>query len=456
MGRLFWKIFLSFWLTLLLVIVGSNAVTALYFETTDESERIKKRQQFLHQQIETLVNTLAQGGMAAMNKAFHHRRLPPPLFELSILNANQQIVLHRQRQHKPLPHHRPLATITRSVTAVNGQQYQIIAKVPKARHHSPFRLFLRPFQRSPSLILPWLSMAIVLSIMVCFWLAWYLTQPIRQLQQASQRLAAGDFSTRVAPQMGNRRDEMTDLGNDFDEMAARLHTLLLAQKQLLSDISHELRSPLARLQVAIALTRKKTDDSVSNELDRIERDVVRLDDLIAQILTLSRLETDNKNSSKYHKDDYVDMALLLEDIVEDAEFEAQSKQRHVTLSTQQTWTVKANAELLRRALENIIRNAIRYTAKQSHVSVTLTPSEDQTNTLCIHICDQGAGVPEEQLERLFEPFVRVSDSRNRHSGGYGLGLAIAERAVHLHHGTIDAFNHPQGGLCVVVHLPIID
>lgn len=455
MGRLFWKIFLSFWLTLILVIVGSNAVTALYFASKDEDQRMSKRNALIQQQMDKIADTLQAGDISALQTRFPRRHPPHPLFELTIRDQQQQIVLQKKRKRSPSPHHLPLQTLSRDIVSANGQHYHLIAKLPPARQHRPFKRLLHLVQRFPDLALLWLSLSILLSTLVCFWLAWYLTRPIRQLQQATQQLATGDLNTRVTPKMGKRRDEMTALGKDFDYMAEHLQTLLLAQKQLLSDISHELRSPLARLQVAIALTRKKTDHSISNEIDRIEREVVRLDDLIGQILTLSRLETSTKNTNKYHKEDYVDIALLLEDIVQDAEFEAQSKQRHVTLDTPQTWTLKANAELLRRALENIIRNAIHYTAEYSEVSVSLQPDEKQTDRLCITICDQGSGVPDAQLKRLFEPFVRVSDSRNRNSGGYGLGLAIAERAVHLHHGTIDAFNRQQGGLCVVVQLPIL-
>ena len=308
---------------------------------------------------------------------------------------------------------------------------------------------MRPFERFPALAFLWVGVAMLISGIVCFWLAWYLTHPIRQLQIASRQLASGDLNTRVAKSMGKRRDEISDLGNDFDYMAERLQTLIHSQKQLLSDVSHELRSPLARLQVALGLTRKKVDTNVQTELDRIEREATRLDDLIHQVLTLSRLDTDNT----YKKNDYVDLAQLLEAVVADANFEAKEKQRHIMLKIQQTWTIAANAELLHRALENIIRNAIHYTAKSTHVTINLQASPKHKSTIQLAVCDQGAGVPEDQLDSLFEPFVRISNSRNRDSGGYGLGLAIAQRAINLHNGEIIATNQPEGGLCITVLLP---
>jgi two-component system, OmpR family, sensor histidine kinase CpxA len=260
------------------------------------------------------------------------------------------------------------------------------------------------------------------------------------------------MDVRVADDIGKRHDEISELGKDFDRMAEHLQKLMLAQKQLLSDVSHEIRSPLARLQVAVGLTRQKANNNISREIDRIEREIVRLDELVGQVLTLSQLEVGTEKP----KEDYVDIALLLEEIVKDADFEAVNNNRHVVLKSQQTWILRANTELLHRALENIIRNAVCYTAEASEVIVSLQQSRAEQDFIEIQICDCGVGVDNDKLTQLFEPFVRISDSRNRDTGGYGLGLAIAERAIHLHQGKVFAQNRDQAGLCVTVLLPIPD
>lgn len=458
MGRLFWKIFLSFWFSLILVLLFSNWGTALYLKSLDSHERASSHERMAQSLLDTLSAVLEYSGMPAVRKILQQSK--PRIrhrFSVHIHNPHGQIILHKSSHALKDAHNKPpvLLELQRTVNNPQGRPFSITILTYKFRSSRPFNLFSRPFTHFPPLIFIWLGSAIFFSGLVCFWLAWYITKPIQQLQRASRQLAAGDLDTRVAHIMGKRRDEITHLGKDFDHMAVRLQQLLISQKQLLSDISHELRSPLARLQVAVGLTRQKTGILVQKELDRIECEVVRLDDLVGQILTLSRLETGNR----YRKEDYVDMGLLLAEIVRDAQFEANSKHIHIKLNRQGSSILKANTELLRRAIENILRNAIRYSEKNSQVDVSLKISANpdktiQNQRLQLHICDQGKGVPEEELQKLFEPFVRLSTSRQRNKGqgGYGLGLAIAERAVHLHNGHITAFNRPEGGLCVLIEL----
>jgi signal transduction histidine kinase len=454
-GRLFWKIFLSFWFSLILVLLFSNWGTALYLRSFDANERASNRERVANTLLDTISSILEYSGIPAVRKTLRHsKRRMQQRFTIKISNQRGRVILHKKARFLakfPNKVSTPIA-LQRTVNNPQGRAFHIqVIFYNRSRPSRFFNLFARPFEHFPPLIFIWLGSAIFISGLVCFWLAWYITKPIQQLQRANRQLAAGNLDTRVAHIMGKRRDEITDLGQDFDHMAARLQHLLLSQKQLLSDISHELRSPLARLHVAVGLMRQKTGSIVQKELDRIEREIVRLDNLVGQILTLSRLETGNR----YRKDDYIDIVLLLEEIVQDAQFEADSKQIHIALHSQGSGILKANTELLQRAIENILRNAIRYSADNSQIEVSLT-IQAQSQVLQLKICDQGQGVPEAQLQKLFEPFVRLSDSRQRQKGqsGYGLGLAIAERAVHLHHGSISAFNHPQGGLCVVVELSV--
>jgi|GEM_PF-7040377 len=301
----------------------------------------------------------------------------------------------------------------------------------------------RVLSRPRVIALPVVVAAIV-SGLVCFLLAGYLTRPIRRLSSATQQFAADNLSMRVASTMGKRRDEVADLAHDFDDMAERLQALIGSQKQLLSDVSHELRSSLTRLQVALGLARQREQHQSNAELDRIEREAERLNDLIGQLLSLTRLESGKQLTHS----ELLDIAILLEEVAENADFEAHAVNRQVRIINSASATIEANEPLLRSALENVVRNAVRYTDENTSVDITLQRDPEQPGWLLVHVRDHGSGVPDDMLTRLFEPFVCVGDARDRESGGYGLGLAIAERAIHLHRGVISASNDPSGGLNV--------
>ena len=232
-------------------------------------------------------------------------------------------------------------------------------------------------------------------------------------------------------------------------MAERVQGLLQAQQQLLSDVSHELRSPLARLHLALGLAQRKAETGVQHDLERIEREAERLDELIGQILSLSRLDS----RKDLPGNDPVKLADLLETVAADAAFEAGPRNCRVVVTESFPVELRGNEALLHSALENVVRNALRYTATDTAVELSLTPDPGQDAVL-IEVRDRGPGVAEEFLPRLFEPFVRAGEARDRTSGGYGLGLAIAERAVRLHGGTIEARNRAGGGLSVLIRLPI--
>lgn len=294
--------------------------------------------------------------------------------------------------------------------------------------------------------------------LVAFGLARYLTSPTIQLRRATRQLAAGDLSARVGPHMGRRRDELADLGHDFDLMAARIEELMLSQRRLLGDISHELGSPLARLNVALELAGQGADEETRGYLARIERESSRLDMLIGQLLTLTRLENarqaapDEKNAGEV-----VDMARLVEDICADADFEAQSRHRAVRLVANEACHVEGNPELLRSAIENVVRNAILHTPEATEIELSLhvQPARDDAGkkVAIVSVRDHGPGVPPEALSELFRPFYRVTEARDRQSGGVGLGLSITERAVHFHDGAVTAENAPEGGLLITICLP---
>jgi two-component system sensor histidine kinase CpxA len=284
----------------------------------------------------------------------------------------------------------------------------------------------------------------------CYFLARYLSSPVVKLRAATQQLAGGDLSARVGAATSRRRDELADLGRDFDVMAERIESLMASQQRLLHDISHELRSPLARLKIALELARQSDGQDALWALDRIEREADRLNDLIGQLLTLARLENDQPKAGK----EPVDLRELVDDIVFDANFEASNYNRAVKVIASQDCTIEGDEQLLRSAIENVVRNAVSYTAEGTTVEISLRRQDDDGGRVVINALDKGAGVPQAALAEIFRPFYRVEDARDRQSGGIGLGLSISRRAVQAHGGTVTASNAPDGGLLVVISLPI--
>lgn len=301
----------------------------------------------------------------------------------------------------------------------------------------------KSFLRSP--LLP-LAAGSIVSLLFAGLLAWYFAKPIRSLRQAFESVAGGKLGARVGGSMGRRKDELADLGSDFDHMADRLQGLLDSQRRLLHDISHEVRSPLARLQAAADLMRQQPE-RVIELCERIERDTKRIDVLVGELLTLSRLEAGVIES----RDNSINMRDLASDVVDDARFEAEANNRTVDLTVHDSVVVAGSQELLHRAIENVIRNAIRHTPEGGQVSVDIRKDSEERN-LILMIQDQGPGVPEKDLGAIFEPFVRCEEVQSL--DGHGLGLAIAKRVVEAHGGTICASNRKPSGLCVEITLPL--
>jgi two-component system OmpR family sensor kinase len=296
-----------------------------------------------------------------------------------------------------------------------------------------------------------IDLAVIGGLLFAAVLAWYLTRPIRRLRQGFGRLAEGDLTVRLRGQMGRRRDELADLARDFDQMADRLQQLVSSRDRLLHDVSHELRSPLARLHMAIGLARQNPQ-KITATLERIELEAGRLDELVGELLTLARIEGDDPRL-----DQYVDLVELIGAVAEDARFEAEQVGVAVRLGVESFTLegasrppVKGNGELLRRGLENVVRNAIRFSSRGQHVDIVVE-LRLVDGTYVVEIADEGPGAPEAALETMFEPFVRLHEGER--GRGFGLGLAIARRAVAAHRGAICARNRSQGGLAVRVELP---
>jgi two-component system, OmpR family, sensor histidine kinase CpxA len=300
-----------------------------------------------------------------------------------------------------------------------------------------------------SFLLQW-GVALFVSGLICYLLARYLTAPILRLREATQRLATGELSTRAAPAMVQRNDELGELVRDFNAMASRIEELVSGQKQLIYDVSHELRSPLARLNVALDLARERKGNDPA--LDHMEQDLERLSEMIGRLLTIARLDASSTpiGLAPVQLDD------LVSKIIRDAEFESRKREIGIKLVSNGEHWVHGNAELLYSAIENIIRNAIHYTDSATAVEVRIE-GKDVAGASSVHLIvrDYGPGVPESELMNIFRAFYRINDARDRQSGGAGLGLAIAERVIKLHRGIIRAENAVPRGLRIEIILPRI-
>jgi signal transduction histidine kinase len=297
----------------------------------------------------------------------------------------------------------------------------------------------KPWFEPPN-ILPYYGAVVLVIAGMGAILAAHLAAPLRYLRQAVDRFGRGDLSTRVH---STRKDEIGELSQAFDEMAGRIETLLEAERRLLLDVSHELRSPLTRLDVAVDLALTSEDRGAS--LGRIKRDIGRLSVLVNELLQLTRAEGD----PSVHNLEHVRLDELLDDLVDDCDVEAEAKGCRLDMSASEPFTVLGEPELLRRAVENVVRNAIRHAPDGTAIKIDLELHGDSAT---IAVRDHGPGVPDELLGAIFEPFFRVEGHRSRASGGVGLGLAIARRAVNLHKGRISAHN-ARPGLLVQIELP---
>ncbi len=326
--------------------------------------------------------------------------------------------------------------MTPQIVADDGSVYTLLFSYTSS---PPFNVM------GPGLNFLLLLIAVALSGMVCWWLAASVSRPVARLQASARALAAGDLGARVGEEFANRRDELGVLGREFDRMAEQVRKLLNLKESLLRDVSHELRSPLARLQVALGLARRPAAD-VARELDRIEREAERLDDLIGGMLRWSQLRDMPKFAPQT-----VDLSGLLIEVADDAQLEASASGKAVRWHAEPEVQVVGDGDMLRSAIENVLRNAVRFTATATQVSVQLVRRGEEA---VLTVRDQGPGVPERDLERIFEPFFRVAEARDRNTGGTGLGLAITARVVALHAGQVRMRNAPGGGLIAEIVLPL--
>jgi len=446
-GRLFWKFFFSYWLALVVAVFGTSTAVWLYrLAETGPGLALEAgpRATFV---VGSAAATLRHGGVAAVKElmADWERRGHVGLF---IVDERGRDVLDRPVSAAALAEARGRTQSSsesgpvRLVRRPGGESYLIF--VP-ADAEPPIKRFL--FRGGPPSPMVPLVTGILASLFFGALLAWYVSRPIRHLRGAFGALAAGRLETRVASLIGRRRDDVADLGRDFDRMAQQLQVLIDAQRSLLHDVSHELRSPLARLQAAIGLARQ-SPRKIEGSLERIEREAERVDELVGELLALSRLEARIGEETRQRVQD-VDIVDLVAGIVADAEFEAQATGRAVVLSGADELIADVEPELLHRAFENVIRNAVRLTREGTTVEVEI--GLHAAGGFRMRVADRGPGVPETETERIFEPFHRVASGAPE--TGFGLGLAIARRAIEAHGGRIRASNREGGGLVVEITVP---
>jgi len=317
------------------------------------------------------------------------------------------------------------------------------APLPHDRYPPPPPPGFREFPLLP------IGAGLIASLVLALLLARHITLPILGLRGAFETIAHGNFDVRLAPQMAGRQDELADLGRDFDRTAEQLTILMDSQRRLLHDVSHEIRSPLARIQLAIDLAQQQPDRTAAS-IERIQRESDRIVRLVDELLTLSRLEA---RTFLPGEEDNVDVAELIDEIVADARFEAATRSCEVYLAVTGKTLIRGRPDLLHRAFENIIRNAIAHTFDGTRINITVAK---QDHWLRIDVTDDGPGIPEIALKAIFEPFMRFREQRGKdeEAKGYGLGLAIARQTIVAHGGSITARNRKNGGLQVTMLLPI--
>jgi len=366
-----------------------------------------------------------------------------PLWDFPRSGRIRDLWIEAKTSGKEVINRRDLVAVFKRIRAEDGKGYILIGVLPK---RPLFPGFIRNPQVLLILVIGFLSSVMLLAYV----LTKHITNPVLQLSKVAKAVTEGNFSVQVGEEVKRRNDEIGQLGLAFEEMTSYVNELLEAQNRLLRDVSHELRSPLARLMVALELARKDLPESNQRFLDRAEREASTLGEMIGHILSISRLE--QEMGKKVFSED--DLIKLIKSVVEESRIEAEKDGKEILFRSQfERLIIPMRVEMLRSAIENVLRNAIRYTPRGGKVQIEAEVGDDQM--VRISIKDQGEGVPKDQIDKLFKPFYRVETSRNREKGGVGLGLAIAKRALEYHGGKIEAANAPDGGLIVTMWLPLI-
>jgi two-component system, OmpR family, sensor kinase len=465
MHSLFLRIFLLFWIAMALIVGGSIAITFGIAAREYGAPELQHRPGMAIQASEVL----ASGGVQALKKWLEANKHAIPDRDLFITGPDGKDILGRRLSEAAARHLEFFNREAMSVTGPPGspppgaEPSHVEQSAPgnfRPQRAAPqivgpdgatYTVLMVPRRASifgalslPGISLTILCIALAVSAVASWWLAQHLSAPIRRIQAGARALAGENLEARVSAGLEDRKDELAVLARDFDAMADRLRANRGAITRLLRDISHELRSPLARMRVALGLARQSPGD-LPRQLDRLEGEIERLDVLISQVLKLARLHGSEAPLAR----DNFDIGEVLEEVVRDANFEGAVKNCKVGQLGAAEFVVHGNRELLRSAIENVLRNAVRYSPAGGLVDVAV----ERGGGLSIVIRDRGPGVPESDLERIFEPFYRVAESRDRDTGGEGIGLAITSQVMIAHGGSATAKNRIGGGLEVLLRLP---
>tara|TARA_B100001059_G_scaffold233138_1_gene272550 strand:- start:765 stop:2144 length:1380 start_codon:yes stop_codon:yes gene_type:complete len=449
---LYGRIFAIFWFTMLLVLIAVLSLPHLDPRVVgdipqEQYQRILKARDNIEEKYSTADNL--DWALANIQKEQHQQHYPPRFLVLSDLERNIVSIPNQKGLKLRVLHFITSIEDLSQAKRKLYSHYMIAGPVPIKIAHSkllmfvgvkwnkPPPIFMRFFDHPSQLLL---AMMLV-STPLLLWLAWALSQPARKLERAAQRVKNGRFE--VDPQLEVGTAEFRKTGESFNQMVEAVNQMISGQQRLLSDISHELRSPLTRLRMANALAIRKQGESP--ELERIDTEAQRLEQMISELLTLSRMQVDSHITREVQP-----ISSLWEEILKDAQFEAEQMGKELTFSEIPERSISGNPKLLMSALDNITRNAIYYGKDQ--VDVQFHVVQDQL-TICVN--DNGDGVPDDELDSIFRPFYRVSTARDRNSGGTGLGLTITESAIRQHSGTITASRSKLGGLQLEITLPIL-